>query len=471
MGSKELDITLFHKNIIYSIFMRVFYMPEPIIKIEDLNFYYNYKLPTEHHALKNVNLEILRGEYVVFFGPSGCGKTTLTYLIGGIETEQGGGGQIYVDGRDVRKLSKNDLAQFRKTGIGIIFQQFNLIPSLTVLDNVALPMTFVSMPQNKRREEAMKILTRLGMEEYAHRYPDELSGGQQQRVGISRALANNPPIIIADEPLGNLDSENAEIVLAFLKELNEKDGRTIIMVTHEAWSVRDAKRIIYLKDGVIIEQGESTSKPEVAPKILDDLFRDIKPDISPNDMFANSLASLLLRGFSSEETKRFEQYLSQRLSGAIDASTFESLLDLPFNNEGVGLWKQRAAKTAALTEDYIARKKELDAINHKLGKDPDAPLVYEVNSVRLWVLKEYKGKISNVQIKLLNTAIDQRLRRRIHQSGFREILNSPASKEGIGFSIHTTRHISDRLETLLSLSQIEVMGGNLATDIVIQNID
>jgi putative ABC transport system ATP-binding protein len=128
------------------------------------------------------------------------------------------------------------------------------------------------VPQTKRRE-ARKILQRLNMEEFAGRYPSELSGGQQQRVGIARALANNPPIIIADEPLGNLDSENAEHVLAFLKELNEKDGRTIIMVTHEAWSVRDAGRIIYLKDGAITKMGESVKKEETMSPISPNLFR------------------------------------------------------------------------------------------------------------------------------------------------------------------------------------------------------
>lgn len=447
-----MDIHIFN-TLIPAILIRVNYMNDSIIKIEDINFYYDYRLQTEQHALKDINLEIKRGEYAVFFGPSGCGKTTLTYLIGGIETEQNGSGQIYVNGNDVRKLSKDDLAQFRKTGIGIIFQQFNLIPSLTVLDNVALPMTFTGISQSKRRIEAMKILSRLGMEKYAYRYPSELSGGQQQRVGISRALANNPPIIIADEPLGNLDSENAELVLAFLKELNEKDGRTIIMVTHEAWSVRDAKKIIYLKDGAVIKQGESTSMPETKDAIPKDLFRDVKAEVSPNDVLASSLSSLLLRGFSSDETKRFEYYLSQRLSDKIDAQTFENLLDKPFHEEGVGLWKQRAIKIAALSEDFIAKKREMDALYYELEKNPTASLGEETESIRLWVLKDYTGKINSEQIKRLNDAIDKRLRGEIKQDDFRKIINSPLPKGGVGFSIHTTRHVSDRLETLLSLSQ------------------
>ncbi len=430
-------------------------MAEPLIKIEDINFYYDYKMPTQQHALKDINFEIDRGEYAVFFGPSGCGKTTLTYLIGGIETEPNGSGQIYVNNRDVRKLSKDDLAQFRKTGIGIIFQQFNLIPSLNVLDNVALPMAFTNTPQKKRREDAMKILARLGMEKYAYRYPSELSGGQQQRVGISRALANNPPLIIADEPLGNLDSENAELVLAFLKELNEKDGRTIIMVTHEAWSVRDARKIIYLKDGAVIKQAESKSKEVVKIKdeIPDDLFRDVKANLSPNDLLASSLANLLLRGFSSEETKRFEKYLSQRLSNSIDAQTFENFLDKPFHDDGVGLWKQRAVKIAALSEDLISKKRAMDSLYYELKKHPTALLGDTIKEMRLWILKEYTGKITDDQIRNLEELIDKRIRFNIGQDTFRSALNLPITKEGTGFSIHTARHISDRLETLLSLSE------------------
>ncbi|MFZ2303339.1 MAG: ABC transporter ATP-binding protein, partial [Minisyncoccia bacterium] len=175
-------------------------MSDPLVKLENINFYYNRGKPSEVHALKNVNLEIERGGYAAFFGPSGCGKTTLTYLIGGIETENADEGHIFVNGRDLRGLTKKELAVYRQIGVGIIFQQFNLLPSLTVLDNVALPMAFLGVNVDRRRKEAMKLLDRFSMTAKADRFPSELSGGQQQRVSIARALANNPPIIIADEP-------------------------------------------------------------------------------------------------------------------------------------------------------------------------------------------------------------------------------------------------------------------------------
>ncbi|OHA80268.1 MAG: hypothetical protein A2V96_02860 [Candidatus Yonathbacteria bacterium RBG_16_43_6] len=209
-------------------------MSTPLVKLENVNYYYNRGKPSEVHALKNINIEIPRGGYAAFFGPSGCGKTTLTYLIGGIETENTDSGNILINGRDLRGLEKKELAVYRQIGVGIIFQQFNLLPSLTVLDNVALPMAFLGIDVERRKKEALKLLDRFGMTKYSARFPSDLSGGQQQRVSIARALSNNPPLIIADEPLGNLDSENANKALEFLKELNEKDGRTIIMVTHES---------------------------------------------------------------------------------------------------------------------------------------------------------------------------------------------------------------------------------------------
>lgn len=430
-------------------------MQMPAIKIENLNFYYDYKTPSETLALKNINLEVAQGQYVVFFGPSGCGKTTLIYLIAGITTEKSGTGLIDVNDRDVLQLSRDELAVFRQTGIGIIFQQFNLIPSLTVVDNVALPMTFIGVPYDKRREEAHKILARLGMDEFAERYPSALSGGQQQRVGIARALANNPPIIIADEPLGNLDSENAEHVLKFLKELQEKDGRTIIMVTHEAWSVRDADKIIYLKDGALVKFAESPKKAKdaIAPELpmASDLYRELYPDLTSTELMVKALSNLLLRGFSADEIKRFEFYLGERLSGKIDAETFETFLDMPYKQEGVGLWKQRAMKLARLTEDLITEKQRLTDIYSALSKNPNVSLVSEVQMLREWVLRDYHGTISEEKQHRLEVAITGRLRGNTTPENFREAVNQAFSSGGIGLPFRTTQRISERLESALAL--------------------
>lgn len=430
-------------------------MAEPIITVKDLNFYYDYKTPLQMLALKNVNLEIDRGQYVVFFGPSGCGKTTLVYLVSGITTGDNGTGKITVNGQDILGLSRDELSVFRQTGIGIIFQQFNLVPSLSVLDNVALPMTFIGVPQDKRRKDAYEILKRLNMEKYADRYPSELSGGQQQRVGIARALANNPPIIIADEPLGNLDSENAEQVLKFLKELQENDGRTIIMVTHEAWSVRDADKIIYLKDGGVTKTSEPVKrKREGLPPALPlspEMYRNLHPDFSEIQIMVKALSNLLLRGFSADEVKRFEFFLGQRIESKIDSATFKYFLDLSYKDGGVGLWKQRAIKLAELTEDLITQKRQLTNIYLELERNPGTPLSEEVHILREWILKEYHGKVTNEQYTRLDKSVEARLRGNMSAEEFRNLANLSFTKEGIGFSLRTTEHISERLESALAL--------------------
>lgn len=448
-------------------------MIHSLVKIENLNFYYNYKMPSEAHVLKEINLEIAKGEYIVFFGPSGCGKTSLIYLIGGITTEKTSTGKIFINGADVLELGRDDLTLFRQTAIGIIFQNFNLIPSLTVLDNVALPMTFVGIPQEKRRALAYDILARLDMKTYAKRYPFELSGGQQQRVGIARALANNPPIIIADEPLGNLDSENAEHVLKFLKELQEKDGRTVIMVTHEAWSVRDANKIVYLKDGAIVKVvGNTTRENSIQTESLPvapNLYHELYPELSSDQIMIKSLANLLLRGFSVDEIKRFEFYLEERLTGKIDFETFEKFLDLPFSKDGVGLWKQRAHKIAMLTEDIFNEKKRLADVYKDLEANPETPLGEEITSLREWALREYRGTVDAEQTERLNEVIGERLRNNISAEDFRKTVNLARSKGGVGLSVRTTQHIGDRLEAVLAWGQTGNLQDAIQTIAAISN--
>lgn len=431
-------------------------MSTPLIKLEGVNFYYNRGKPSEAHALKNINLEIESGGYVAFFGPSGCGKTTLTYLIGGIETENADEGHIFVNGRDLRGLSKKELAVYRQIGVGIIFQQFNLLPSLTVLDNVALPMAFLGVNVDRRRKEAMKLLDRFAMTKYAERFPSELSGGQQQRVSIARALANNPPIIIADEPLGNLDSENANKALEFLKELNEKDGRTIIMVTHESWSLRDAKTIFYLKDGEMIKK-EQPEKKQAAQKTLSEhLYRNLFPEVTPERLMAHSLSYMLMRGFSGEEIKRFEMFLSKRLIGGIDTPTFIDFLDSPFKDGGVGLWKQRARKIALIAEDIVEKRKKIEDIYKDLEKDPETPLYEEIARMRAWLLEDYRGLLSDIQIVRLDEAVEDRFRNIISPENFRQVLELSRTDFGVGLAPGTVRSVSERLETILTGKSYQV---------------
>jgi len=430
-------------------------MESPIIQIKNVNFWYDKDKPSANHALKSINMDIKEGEYVAFFGPSGCGKTTLLYIISGIDLPSDG--QVIVNGRDIAKFSKREMAIYRQIGVGIIFQQFNLIPSITVLNNITLPMAFLGISINKRDEEGLKLLDRFGIKNLANRYPHELSGGQQQRVGIARALANNPPIIIADEPLGNLDSDNAQRVLAFLKELNQKDGRTIIMVTHEPWSLQDAQKIFYMKDGAVVKEAGPQRAEDVLHKSLSVYSHGVlDPELSEKEAIAKSLAHLLLRGYSFDEIKRFEFFTNQRFKNNIDKTVFRNVLDRPYKDGGLGLWKPKADKVAGYIEEIIEKKREVEEIYLELEKNPEAPLRNEVEKIREWLLEEYGGQISDFQKFRMDEIIQERLRNIINETHFKRIVNLSKNKFGVGLSFRAAQQISDKMESILQ--------GKLETD-------
>lgn len=425
-----------------------------IIKIEDLNLWYNKDKPTEVHALKNINIEIEKGDYAAFFGPSGCGKTSILYSISGIDHFQRG--KVFINGHDISVLSNQELAIFRQTGIGIIFQQFNLVPSLTILKNVALPMLLVGISSEKAEIEAQKLLVRLDLVKYANRYPFELSGGQQQRVGIARALANNPPIIIADEPLGNLDSVNAHNVLKFLKELNEKDGRTIIMVTHEAWSLRDVKTIFHMKDGAIIDS-EKTKEGKVAESLSKHLYnqlvsdgKDVDEQNNEEKISARLLANFLLRGYSMDEIKRFESFVNERFEGKIDKKQFHDLIKKPFKENGVGLWKKKADRVTDYLEVVINKRKDIEHIYNTIKDHPEISNEDEIRNIRNWIIKDYTGALSELQISALDEAINDRIRDFIDGKKFVEILNLSKNKFGVGLSFRASQLMSEKLELILN---------------------
>ncbi len=200
-------------------------------------------------AVDGINLSIKRGDFVAVMGPSGSGKSTCMNLIGNLDVPTQG--KIFLDGEDVSYLSESDLAEVRGMKIGFIFQQFNLIPNLTVKENIMLAMDFQGVGQEERIEVAEELCEKVGLEDRMDFYPNQLSGGQQQRVAIARSLANDPAVILADEPTGNLDTKTGEKVMGFLEELN-KEGKTIIMVTHDPDLAKKHADIVYwLKDGKI----------------------------------------------------------------------------------------------------------------------------------------------------------------------------------------------------------------------------
>jgi len=217
-----------------------------------------YTDEVETHALENIQLEIRKGEYVSIAGPSGCGKSTLLSLLGLLDSPTSGA--YALDGKPVANLTAGDRARIRNREIGFIFQSFNLIGDLSVMENVELPLTYRGMKSADRRSRAQEALERVGMAHRAKHLPSQLSGGQQQRVAVARAVAGKPLILLADEPTGNLDSKSGEAVMELLRELH-RDGATLCMVTHDQRYARHADRTVHLFDGRIVDEVTAAAAP------------------------------------------------------------------------------------------------------------------------------------------------------------------------------------------------------------------
>jgi len=226
-------------------------MKDIIIKLEDVWKIYQIG-NVQVEALRGLNLEIKKSEFVAIMGPSGSGKSTSVNMVGCLDVPTKG--RILLEGQDISHLSESDLAQIRGRKIGFIFQQFNLINTLNALENVMLPMTFQNIEREKRMQRAKDLLEMVGLGDRMNHKPTELSGGQQQRVAIARSLSNDPEVILADEPTGNLDTKTGTIVMDFLRRMYKEKKKTIIMVTHDEYVAKKADRTEYLLDGRIVKR-------------------------------------------------------------------------------------------------------------------------------------------------------------------------------------------------------------------------
>ncbi len=226
----------------------------PMIDLREVNKYYKTAVG-DYHALENVDLQIKAGEFVSIIGKSGSGKTTLLNMITGIDRPTTG--EVWVNGTGVHKLNENQMARWRGKNLGIVFQFFQLLPMISVLENIMLPMDFCrTYPIQERSKRAMDLLELVELADHAYKLPAALSGGQQQRIAIARALANDPPVVIADEPTGNLDSKTAESVFVLFNDLVAK-GKTIIIVTHDSALAKRTHRIEYIVDGEMVKESQN----------------------------------------------------------------------------------------------------------------------------------------------------------------------------------------------------------------------
>lgn len=444
---------------------------EPIIRAKDLNFVYNKGKDNEFHALVNISIDIYPEEFIIVFGPSGCGKSTLLNVFAGLEMPDTG--SIIVFNRNLTTMSKKDFALYHRSQVGMIYQSYNLITSLSVLDNVTLPQLFVNVRKHKRNKWGMQLLERFGILKQAKKIPSELSGGQQQRIGIARAIVNNPKIILADEPVGNLDSNSAKNVLEILEELNEKEKKTIILVTHNPEYLEYGDRIIYMKDGVITQevvnkekhQHKDYQKPKSVTSKIDELMRaysGLSPEqinilIMPykSKVFANHFISLR----NIEETKVFEDIIQRRLLGTITEDELYDILRQPTKEGGVGFDKRTASKIIRRLNRIIrmayyiyqkAHQKTNESGEHK-------KISNEEKSKRLctYLLKtcytDYYKSLDEIQVSRMRQVIKDRLKGSIQKSDVNNYLDLPIKEGGVGLNSKTAKTISEELELILIL--------------------
>ena len=416
---------------------------KPLIKIENLSVIYNLGKANEFQALKNINLEIYPGEYVCFFGPSGCGKSTLLYCIAGLRKPNQG--RVIVRERDLGEMTEKELVIYRRLQVGLVFQNFNLIPTLNVLDNVLLPNIFGGLMPKVSVEKAKALLSQFGILNLWKRYPSELSGGQQQRVAIARALIYNPPILLADEPTGNLDSLSAKTVMDTLYELNEKYKKTIILVTHDPYWLDYAHRIFHMKDGEIIRV--SVNKKRAQIKEVEELRVGVKGEIKERKKRKpkkriRDFVYYLLTSFDRPIIERLERAIKKRIEGKIDKEKLKEILDRPFEKGGVGLYKQTAESLAEKIERVLA---EIEIEKEEERKEED-----RVVRLRKFLLEDWQGSFHYPeQVKRLDLAIKERIEGKIDKNKFQKILDLSFKEGGVGLDKRTARKFTKKLEFIL----------------------
>jgi len=416
---------------------------EPIIKCENLGVAYDLGKTTEVWALRDINLEIYPEEYVIFFGPSGCGKSTLLYTIAGLEFPATG--KIIVEGKNLAALLPKELIKFHLSSIGMIFQAYHLIPNLSAKDNILLPQIFSKESPLKREKKVKALMERFGILDFQKRKPSRLSGGQQQRVAIARALINEPSIVLADEPVGNLDSKNAEIVLGLVQELNQKDKKTVIHVTHDPRQLHYANRIFYMKDGKITRQVINPEKSTLVPfeiKKISELERlaQAYPYLTEPRLRAKMILNHLLLPYGIEIQQKIEEVIEQYLLKKIEERKLLEILDQP----PIQLYTQTAQE---LTKKITALAKEIEIIEEEYPSL--TPIEERAMALRGYLLDNYFGQLDFEQIKRLEEGISQRLIGKFDKKKLENFLDLPIKKGGVGLNRRTAKRFAREIELIL----------------------
>lgn len=429
---------------------------DPIIRTEQLTVIYDQGKPSETIAIQDVNIEIFPEEYIVIFGPSGCGKSTLLYALTGMEKPTHG--KVLIKNNDISVLNPTELARFMRRNIGFIFQAYNLIPTLNVIQNVALPQMFEGQMKYTRMDMAKKLLTRFGVEMHADKLPQEMSGGQQQRVGIARSLINDPAIIFADEPVGNLDSRSAENVLQILLELNEKDKKTIILVTHEPRYLTYAHRVFYMRDGHLIKV---VSNPQRAPLVHEVPTTPALPrvptkeevhaashfygNLSEEGAKAKIITDVLGTTHAGAERERIEAIIADRLGEKKETNDCIIMLMRSLEEGGAGIPEKDARDIMRKVNAMIEK---LDFLKDSMREEQGQTKKAGIETLRHRLLEDYKTPLSFPQLHHLDALIESYTKGSIDQLQFANLLANNVQKGGVELPPKIAAGLALKLESL-----------------------
>jgi len=430
-------------------------MLEPIIKVNNLRIVYNEGRANEYYALRGESLEIFPREYIILFGPSGCGKSTLLYSLLGILPPSSG--EVLVKGENPYKYDWRQMVKFQRSTVGIIYQSFNLIPSLTVKDNVALPLIFASVSPGERNKRAMQLLKRFGVDQHADKFGTNLSGGQMQRVAVARSLVNDPEILFADEPVGNLDSISAGQVMDTLEEINMKDQKTVILVTHDAKLLPYAHRVYYLKDGTVEREVANPEKKQIkqidpGTSILSEIEKlsRIYPYATPQELRVKSIVNFLTQDIGFDQIERLERNVGAFIDGKLTNQGFVERLAKGIDEGGPEISKDRAEIFKEKINIILKEAREIRSYRDNFTAKVTSPRQAErIAEVRAELIRECAMQLPDEAIPRFEELLKFRMRGFIQQEDFRRRLEIPPEEGGLGVAPDTARTASWYLEKLI----------------------
>jgi len=416
----------------------------PAIKLTNLSVAYELGKSNETLALDNISAEIFPEEFVIFFGPSGCGKSTLLNAVAGLEVPTKG--NVVVNGRDINSLNQDEGIEFHRKSVGIIFQAYYLLSDLVVKDNISLPVIFSGKDVDKNK--LYSLMERFGINQFSNKYPNQLSGGQQQRVAVARSLINDPPIILADEPVGNLDSKNAETVMNLISDLNKSYKKTIVLVTHNPKYLNLANRVFYMKDGKVIRVVGSTKGAKSSNSVSTELdqLSFIFPYLNIPQLKAKLILNHLFMPGDFDIQERIENSIYKFIQGNITYTQLDKFLDESRLKGGVGFYKQTAVR---ITDEIKALVNEIKSFEKGIKEEDTKKSEDKVVSLRRYILDKFSQlKLNADQIAELDKLLYNRVDKKITNKELFASLNKSNKKGGLGINRRTANKIIDEMKII-----------------------